>query len=470
MKVLRGWFWLLCATVLSLDAATNASLKLKVFDPNPSVLTTAGEVIAPDSVPAVDRLTGSLPTRIGVIADGVSPLLLRVQSSNAVTFTLSPRIGRLRVLTVDGASGTTLTVTPVSDSSGLPWVFALYLAPDDLPGASVRREVTIAAREVGRAGSVHLMVENPPVLLVHGLWSSDATWNGLKNYLEGKEHTICTDAACAVNYGPIQPAPSFDPLASEPDDQFAINHLIEKTANTLNTVRAEGLAAAQVDVVAHSLGGLIARARVALMDTNRAYRRLDNFQRGDFHKLITVGTPHRGTPTADFLISNRCVRSSFLNHMRLQEYMADIGYPLGRAVEEMRTVSSALVNLRATVNVPAHAIVGLAPRNGGTEQVLNSVPGALGFSLTIDELLGGNSQHDTLVPRASQAGGLPRSAVTLARSTVHVDVAPIDVSETESPFLWRRIAQLLRAPTSSKMFGNFVALETNAVPATPPCE
>ena len=150
--------------------------------------------------------------------------------------------------------------------------------------------------------------------------------------------------------------------------------------------------------------------------------------------------------------------------------MAGVGFPLGHAVEEMRTVSSALTNLGATVGVPAHAIVGLAPRNPGTEQVLNSLSSALGSFETLDTLLGGNGNHDTLVPRTSQAGGLPKSAVTLVRSVVHADVAPADVSETESSFVWRRVALLLRAPTNSKLFGNFTALETNAVPATPPCE
>jgi pimeloyl-ACP methyl ester carboxylesterase len=469
MHILRGWFWLL-SLAWGLNAATTAPLKLKVFDPNPLALNEAGEVISPDSPENVDRLTATLPTRIGVMADGVSQLLLRVQTTNAITFSVSPRIGQLRALTADSANSTTVTIQPVRDTHGFSWAFALFIAPDDLPGANVRKEVVISAREPGKAGSVRLRVENPPVLLVHGLWSNSATWDGLRTYLEQKDHTICSEPECIVNYGAEQPAPSFDPRATTADDQFAVNHLIEKTANTLNTIRAEGLAVAQVDVVAHSLGGLIARARVALTDTNRAYRRKDNFQRGDFHKLITVGTPHQGTPAADFLISNRCVRSTLLGNVKLQEYMAGLGFPLDHGVEEMRTVSAALTNLGATEGVPSHAIVGLAPRNAETEQSLNSLPSAFGSFETIDTLLGGNGNHDTLVPRLSQAGGLPKSAVTLARSVVHSDVAPADVSETESSFVWRRVAQLLRAPTNSKSFGNFTALETNAVPPTPPCE
>jgi pimeloyl-ACP methyl ester carboxylesterase len=239
--------------------------------------------------------------------------------------------------------------------------------------------------------------------------------------------------------------------------------LITATTNVLNAVRRDGIAAAQVDVVAHSLGGLIARSRAALRDAERAYLRPENFQRGDFHKLISVGTPHRGTPVADFLISNRCVRSSFFQGRTLEEYFASIGRPFGRAIEELRTVSPAITNVGATTGIRSHAIVGIAPGKSPTEGLLSSLPRALGYSLTLDDLLGGNRNHDTIVPRSSQAGGLPRSAVTLARGTVHADVDVRDTGETESRFIRRRIAQLLRAPAASKIFGNFTALETNAV-------
>ena len=460
----QGW------TASLLWAACVVGAPIDVVDPNPALLTEAGQIITADSVDAVDRLAGSLPLRTGIVADGVSLLLLRTPASNDVTFTVSPRIGSLREVGGAGAAGTTLTVSPVAGSSGASWAFILYVAPDDLPAANVRRDVLVSARSVDGTETVVLKLENPPVLLVHGLWSSSETWDGLAEFLKMKGHVLCETVDCVVNYGPIQPAPSFDPFATEPANQFAIRHLIERTTNTLNAVRARGLAAAQVDVVAHSLGGLIARGRAAIFDGERAYRRPENFQRGDFHKLITVGTPHRGTPVADFIVSNRCARSAFFAGQTLEAYMDTLGFPIGPAVEEMRTVSAALTNLGATAMLPSHAIVGIAPRQSATETVLDSLPGAIGFFVNLDSMLGGNGNHDTIVPRSSQMGGLPRKAVTFARGIVHTDVAPFDVPETESALIWRRIAQLLRVPTTSRLFGNFTALETNTVPATPPCE
>jgi triacylglycerol esterase/lipase EstA (alpha/beta hydrolase family) len=310
---------------------------------------------------------------------------------------------------------------------------------------------------------VSLRLEPPPVLLVHGLWSDSSAWNGLRDFLKNKGYPICEGVGCTVNYGPIQPAPSFDPLAGELENQFAVNHLMEATATALQSLRQEGIAATQVDVVAHSLGGLIARARVALTDPARAYRRPDNFQRGDFHKLITVGTPHRGTPLADFLVAHREARPTLFGGLTVEEYLGSIGRPFGRAIEEMQSLSPAIANLGTTTNIPSHAIVGVAPKESETEQSLDFVLGSVAFLTTADAMLGGNGLHDTIVPRSSQAGGLAGRAVTPARRTVHTDVSGQDLGETESPVIWRRIAQLLRAPVRSKLFGNFTALETNGV-------
>src|SRR4030095_14967299 len=127
------------------------------------------------------------------------------------------------------------------------------------------------AREGTRRAPVSLRLESPPVLLVHGLWSDSSTWNGLSDFLGRRGFNLCESAGCVVNYGATQPAPSFDPWATEPENQLAVNHLVKATTNALNSLRSDGIAVTQVDVVAHSLGGLIARARVALPDAERAY-------------------------------------------------------------------------------------------------------------------------------------------------------------------------------------------------------
>jgi len=457
-----GLLLVLCFAA-SVHCAVSDSLEIEVVDPNPALISATGGLMAADSPAAIDLFSGDLPTRNGAIADGISLLLLRARTSNAVTFSLSPKLGTLRDTGGTAGDSNRVVAVPRVASDGTHWVFVLFVPPNDLPGASLNRSVNISARAETRRGSVSLRLENPPVVLVHGVWSSSSTWDGLNQFLGERGFRICEEMDCAVNYGPVQPAPSFDPAADDPENQFAVNQLIQATTNTLNALRQEGLAAAQVDVVAHSLGGLLARSRAALQSGERAYRRRANFQRGDFHKLITVGTPHHGTPVAKFLITNRDVRSPFFEGATLEEYLALTGRPFGSAIGQMQTQSPALINIGTTLGVPSHAIVGIAPANSWTEQLLDGLPSALGYFLSLDSLLGGNRNHDTLVPRLSQAGGLTGSAVTALRGTVHADLDGRDAGETESRRIWRRIAQLLHAPAESIRFGNFTELPTNGV-------
>lgn len=52
-----------------------------------------------------------------------------------------------------------------------------------------------------------------------------------------------------------------------------------------------GLAATQADVVGHSMGGVLARVYAAQPD----YRRPENFEAGDIHRLVTICSPHFGS-------------------------------------------------------------------------------------------------------------------------------------------------------------------------------
>ncbi len=439
---------------------------IEIVDPNPTLLSETGELTAPETLERMDAFAGALPQRTGVAVDGVSVLLLRARASNAVTFSLSPALGTLRALESGATNAHTVTVTPKVASDGSSFVFALYIPPNDLRGGSLRKSITISLRDGTRTGSAALRLETPPVILVHGVWSDDSTWNGLREFLMARGFRFCEETECIVNYGPVQPAPSFDPLSVDAGAHFAVDQLIQATTNSLNARRSEGIAATQVDVVAHSLGGLIARARMVQPDVSRAYRRRENFGHGDFHKLITIGTPHFGTPVANFLITNRQVRSQFFDGATLQEYLAATGHPVGPAIEQMQTNTAALAHL-GTTDVASHAIVGIAPARSHTEELLDMLPGALGYFLSFDSLLGGNGNHDVLVPRDSQAGGLPRAAVTLVRGTVHADLDGRDTGETESHAIWRRVAKLLVTPGESKRFGNFLASPGQETPAAP---
>jgi pimeloyl-ACP methyl ester carboxylesterase len=73
-----------------------------------------------------------------------------------------------------------------------------------------------------------------------------------------------------------------------------------------------GIAMVQADVVAHSMGGIIARA----MTRESAYGRDTSFGKGAIHKLITIDTPHQGSPLAPRLLlpEERCIQDLFANN------------------------------------------------------------------------------------------------------------------------------------------------------------
>ena len=124
--------------------------------------------------------------------------------------------------------------------SGLRMIFYKWLMPDPKPAPA-----------------------KLPVLLLHGVGCNAGVWSGFSRHL----------AECgirpvyALSYGP--------PLAS-------IEHFADQLADRIAGIAA-ATGAAQVVLVAHSMGGLVARAYLRKYGGTRVRR------------LITIGTPHHGS-------------------------------------------------------------------------------------------------------------------------------------------------------------------------------
>jgi hypothetical protein len=274
---------------------------------------------------------------------------------------------------------------------------------------------------------------------------------------------VCAD--CRPDYGTAQPAPEFDPLSSES------KYVYDIVIGAINAARASdrkaGIAVTQVDGVGHSMGGVLLRGRVAYQ-TN-PYSRLDNYKKGDFHKIITVGTPHTGSTVVNFFLDHACEQMTFVaggsfTNPTLGGFFTKLGKPIGPAIVDFQTSSPALIHIGRTP-VPGHAIVGIetAPTSA-TEDTLNSIFRAMaardanGNPFTIDFAGGGEGQHDTIVNLGSQTG-LIGTTMTQFPNVVHADisVAANDVGETASEAIWNRIVELLKAPLDGN-FGFFQAM------------
>src|SRR5918994_4930038 len=83
----------------------------------------------------------------------------------------------------------------------------------------------------------------------------------------------------------------------------------------LNVYHYFSIAASQVDIVAHSMGGLMARGFVQQDD----YKRKENYMKGSIHRLITIVTPHLGGPLSKFLYDHRDDRYCFNKNGKILE-------------------------------------------------------------------------------------------------------------------------------------------------------
>ena len=482
--------------------------EVDVFDPAcRSLDSCSGDYLVGDAssvkiTNSLDSLLKVNVTRSGVVADGVTRLLLRVYSASDVTFTLrrpgpnfdyvaaDSKWGKLTLL--DGTTqgdGTSIKVSPLGSSPDKV-AFAVYQSPLDIPEGSVETEFYLQVTVGAETRIQRLTLHRPPVVMVHGVWSKSDVWlksddkdkrPGLEPYLKRAGYSqrwlTRVDYSCKgcdksdPNYGAVG---SFDPAASNIQDQFNVVQLISSVREALAKVRQSNIAVTQVDIVAHSMGGLIARSRAARETAPGQYKRLVNYFKGDFHKLITIGTPHQGTPLADWLLARRCqplVAYKGVTLLNLEQVFSSsrVDKPLGAAIYGFQTSSEAINHIPET-KIPSHAIYAIAPKTSQTESFLDwatKIADINGFA-TIDKIFksASVSEHDTIVPVKSQRGGLEIPKATEVENVIHADLKKSeDIGETESEDVWYWVVDLLSTATNSDRFGNFSNFKGTGIPA-----
>ena len=120
-----------------------------------------------------------------------------------------------------------------------------------------------------------------------------------------------------------------------------------------------------------------------------------------------------GSPLANVLVGVRAILPQFL-----LDKLRDFGKAIDEGAIDDLAKGSAAVNAIQQTPVPSHALVGI----GGSDLVgdaLTLAPGGLGILFKILNFVDDNTdifagiQHDLIVGRPSQEGGLPSSAITV---------------------------------------------------------
>lgn len=302
-----------------------------------SIAPGSGNVDEP-LVPAAsaELLEGQREIAGGLVGDGVTPLLfileadtkaLTIQSEELrirLVATVAPNgrlLGqslqnRLRILK-DGAWVQTDTAVMTRSS---PKVFASLtpIGSDEIqPGEGLGRlEATLQVRNE----ETDILIEGfgfglrkPPIALVHG-YNTDGTWGG--ETLAALRFSRTPDArggsfVRVIRYG--QSVDTSDPVSwaagasintTWPLEDLVIP-LYQELQDAMKPIK-EHWALTRHDVVAHSQGGLLTRM-LCSQNPNpflvHPFRNKQNFYRGRFHRVVTIGSPHNGTRILRYMLT-----------------------------------------------------------------------------------------------------------------------------------------------------------------------
>ncbi|MGO9131967.1 MAG: lipase family alpha/beta hydrolase [Bryobacteraceae bacterium] len=323
--------------------------------------------------------------------------------------------------TVNGSEKQSPLSVKAQNAKGGPMAFAVYQPPGDFRRDStddnyasrcVMFEAKSATLPSTPAVDTPLKLFRPPVVLVHGLWDTPAPLQPLKTMLQG-----VTDQSTGARFFRLvevikynqgltsmisSSVPPYDRDLLDKADRSSLGFdynapiVLDQIAQYIDDFRKQNsAAAAQADVVVHSMGGVIARTLELLPD----YTDNSSFGVGKIHKLITIGTPHFGSPLAIQLLKtndNSCVRGVLATHGRLSfSSVTLLGYPskISGAVLDLQgdgvggSMSQALSKINTTSN-DHEAQTSLITAQMGPGNPSGPVPTALGIWCLGDTLAG----------------------------------------------------------------------------------
>ncbi len=393
----------------------------------------------------------------GVAADGVAKLRIKVipnvENAPELFSIMFKKEGSTAIIdeTIEGkirkANGEPLTTIEKPQLvEGKSYYEFLYIAPEDHGLSSYQYEKTLYltaelyfGTEVADV-SFTIEIVRPPVLMVHGLNSSPS-----ESFLSLYSRLISS----GYNFYQL----GFANYSSSNTVSFSANSWVipENIRRILTIMSNKGYAARKIDIVGHSMGGLL----------TRQYQQSLQYK-GDINRIITINTPHSGSQAANLLanIDNTNVidvlghinylasyipawsdKAQYINSY-YEEY---VRFVQQGAVNDLRVDSEAIRKLnennQLTVNiVPSHAIYTIhdLPFNPLTFDKIDLFYAFMSvglnfYDLSISDLYNGE-ENDLIVAESSQKGGLTGSNISYFENW-H--------SSTNNPSVINQVIQLL---------------------------
>jgi hypothetical protein len=426
-----------------------------LIDPVAAGVAKDGVIIEND-----EKLADADKTVEGVAADGVTQVILRITTPN-VGDTVGVRVVNEndQTDTADKNGGLYALGDNPHDLKDYvaakavyvpsPMAFVVYRAPTDFwrgsQDSGIERKIKLMVTGTDSRGINYTLpqevkVVRPPVVLIHGLWSNKTeAWTNF-NPVNNDENIALwrqlNPRAQAADYSELvsvtETDPSYFPRVTSVTGAalgFAFNAprvLSQMRDSIRNYGISRSVAAVQADVVAHSMGGNIART----MEGLSGFSSDGDYGLGPVHKLITIATPHLGTPLARDLLPdgnqdlNSCVRGILKLAKSVSLATATVsGSTVNGAVGDLRwgifpsqptptayiagsTTAENLQDLDSGVALAIHIACGI---------LLNPVALRLTSTGWNDEFSG--EANDGIVPVSSQLSGL--SSALLKIGVIH---------------------------------------------------
>jgi len=318
---------------LTIDSASFATGSPILIDP-----VVAGLLKGPAVTTNVNAIAAATTGFVqGGSADGTAQIVLRIPAAKAgqsftvtvindqgQTSTSVPNDGGVMALGASlGTLASSLSVNAVSTREG-PEAFAIYRGPVNFSRGTqddglTTRSVSLSSASTSGTTSTPVTVARPAVILVHGLWGDAASFDNFT--------PLITDANFNINYavydnlitGITKTVPAFSSGIESTIEAnslgFAYNApgVLTQINNFIAAYRTSAnIASVKADIVAHSMGGDISRTAFLLKN----FLSNNTFAAGPINKLITVATPHLGTPVAADMLTNNntCVRNTLAGY------------------------------------------------------------------------------------------------------------------------------------------------------------
>ncbi len=456
---------------------------VSLIDPRDGLIDEIGRVVRDPAVLS----TGGTPIH-SVATDKATQILLRskVAGPGLVTFSLPAGLtsnGSLN--TGQSPSWTTSVTVDTALVQGQYYAFALYRSPHDfvrdaadtsLPSRDVSLLMTYQPSSGGGfTEEVTIILVRPPVVVVPTIWSSCVSWFNPGSLLEegvvvgfplSMFRSSCVDYDVAKGF-------------ADPANLAAIRDGIE---DSLASLRNEGVAVTQVDVIGHGMGALLARR---LLD-EPSYLRPSNFYEGPINRLLSMNAPHLGARLADELVKFREFAKQRGVWNGINDLLKQVGIFIDSAeghivLDEMQSNSSAINSIgtgAGSQHVFHHALISAGGRaltrplglsrlsnmRALYMQMENHHPstyllstllkqrlifGPLSYIFCADGMASVEEDHDLFATVWEQQGGLPRqftsefsvSGPTSSHFNVHYD-----------PAHTTRLIQLLDSPVEGGLF------------------